>query len=1114
MNVFDLFGEDASGVVANRKQVNDPRYSMSLSPDVGPGEVRRQLKKYNLVEGEANTARLDAVLVDLCEGIIKHQRQDAGHYGLVAAAVVDPDHNVVYGINNLQSNGKRVHAERAALDNYKTKHGDIPEGSVIVTTLSPCTEPMKEREGISCSELIDTTPIRRVYAGYRDPTQDHLVHDDFDVVVTSNDKIQQLCKGFADCFLKETVNKELWHPERMFKQRVPIGDYEFDAIEKTGGMIDWDANALTIIAYDPRRKKNKQVIGKADFVVKGRGSKSRLVSDDTYVDPKYRGEGIATMMYAYARSLGNNVGHSNIRTPMGKAMWDKWGADAQHLMAEDDATGGKLVIFDIDDTLVNTNTKVIVQRDGKPVRQLNSQEFTHYKLQPGESFDFGAFSDAEEFARESKPIVPMIQQLNNDIASGNKVVMITARSDFDNRDTFLNAFRRWDVNIDRVHVYRAGNDRRPVSVDAKKADIVRKLLSSGGYTKAIMYDDSKPNLQSFVRLHSEHPNTRFYAWHVDHSGRATEYARTGIRQPRPMFEADAADKITDAVIDFYKQQDIKPQKVDDYVDHAVSLLHKADPGIRGRVRKILSKANENPYLQGGVITTVGALLTGGLLTTASQMHLTPAQTNILLQAVLNTVIPTLVSRVNGKNWIDTIKYTLASAGIGTGIALLSEDAKSDVDTIAQEFVEFVNSRLKFKQLPHIDFVDHVTGTEHPTFGSFDSTTDVISIGTSDRHAMDIMRTLAHELVHHKQRETKPQSQLDGGTASEDENQANSVAGTLMREFADQHPEYFGGEQLAEGLNEITWIKPNFDYEWDEIEFQAKQPQVPADVRNYMARHFPNKQAWMKSVQHGRPVVVSPDHGQKIRNYTDNKRDLLNALSPQSHDPQGPAKAKRVNALFDKGGPIEMPIILQTEKGLWLIGGKTRLGTANLLKGIPAKVWMIGGEQTVAEGLEQEYLSQIPNLTWKPVSRSVWNTIQDEGLDEEQDAPKHTDWVMASLSIDPKDAQALQAFDSDAIEDFNRFDIHLKSRYPGLTDLIDYDNGTVTIVKPIQMQDMAENFADGRNPGRKGLAKRSGVDTKASVSSLRKTAKNSSGEKQRMAHWMANMKAGRAKAQRK
>ena len=58
--------------------------------------------------------------------------------------------------------------------------------------------------------------------------------------------------------------------------------------------------------------------------------------------------------------------------------------------------------------------------------------------------------------------------------------------------------------------------------------------------------------------------------------------------------------------------------------------------------------------------------------------------------------------------------------------------------------------------------------------------------------------------------------------------------------------------------------------------------------------------------------------------------------------------------------------------------------------------------------------------------------------------------------------------------------------------------------------LLENFADGKNPGRKGLAKRSGVNTKASVSSLRNTAKHSTGEKARMAHWMANMKAGKAK----
>lgn len=67
------------------------------------------------------------------------------------------------------------------------------------------------------------------------------------------------------------------------------------------------------------------------------------------------------------------------------------------------------------------------------------------------------------------------------------------------------------------------------------------------------------------------------------------------------------------------------------------------------------------------------------------------------------------------------------------------------------------------------------------------------------------------------------------------------------------------------------------------------------------------------------------------------------------------------------------------------------------------------------------------------------------------------------------------------------------------------------IKPINPDAaMQENFADGRNPGRKGLAKRMGVPTKASVTRLRQIAKSSSGEKQRMAHWMANMKAGKKK----
>jgi len=147
----------------------------------------------------------------------------------------------------------------------------------------------------------------------------------------------------------------------------------------------------------------------------------------------------------------------------------------------------------------------------------------------------------------------------------------------------------------------------------------------------------------------------------------------------PIEEEQEIDPVK-TVIQFYEPivHDIHKEKIDDYVDKARTLLQKTDdPAVRSKLIDIFKIGKENPYIQGGIITTVGALLAGGLLSSASKMGLSPSQTNILLQSVLNTVIPTLVSRINGKSWTDTIKYTLASAGIGTSIAALTESKNQD-----------------------------------------------------------------------------------------------------------------------------------------------------------------------------------------------------------------------------------------------------------------------------------------------------------------------------------------------------------------------------------------------------------------------------------------------------
>jgi FMN phosphatase YigB (HAD superfamily) len=186
----------------------------------------------------------------------------------------------------------------------------------------------------------------------------------------------------------------------------------------------------------------------------------------------------------------------------------------------------KLVIFDIDDTLVHTQTKVHVVKDGQITHSLNSHDFTHYKLQDGEQFDFGDFANAQEFFDNAKPIIPMLNQLKHDIATGNKVAMVTARADFDDKELFLDTFRKYGVDMSKVHVYRAGNMQGKMQTEEKKKIIIRNLMNQAHYTKAIMYDDAIPNLHSFVELKKEYPQTKFYAWHVSLDGKASEYHRT------------------------------------------------------------------------------------------------------------------------------------------------------------------------------------------------------------------------------------------------------------------------------------------------------------------------------------------------------------------------------------------------------------------------------------------------------------------------------------------------------------------------------------------------------------------------------------------------------------
>lgn len=181
--------------------------------------------------------------------------------------------------------------------------------------------------------------------------------------------------------------------------------------------------------------------------------------------------------------------------------------------------GYSLTIFDIDDTLFHTTAKIRVIKDGLVVRELTNQEFNNYTLQPGESFDFGEFRSAEKFRKESQPIRPMIAKLKAILnRTRGKVIMLTARADFDDKDTFLNTFRKYGIDMSKIHVHRAGNLSGPESPAEKKAVYVRHYLDSGHYNRVRLYDDSMKNLMVFKNLKTEYPAVDFRAFYVGPEG--------------------------------------------------------------------------------------------------------------------------------------------------------------------------------------------------------------------------------------------------------------------------------------------------------------------------------------------------------------------------------------------------------------------------------------------------------------------------------------------------------------------------------------------------------------------------------------------------------------------
>jgi len=189
-----------------------------------------------------------------------------------------------------------------------------------------------------------------------------------------------------------------------------------------------------------------------------------------------------------------------------------------------------LTIFDIDDTLFTTDTKIHIVKGGKRIKSLTPAEFNVYRVKSGESLDFSDFRSAEVFQKTAKPIATVFKTAKSIISrfsafANKKIVIVTARGDLDDKNVFLDTFKKYGFDISKVYVHRAGNVGGPDSAQNKKV-VIRDLIKDGKYEMVRLFDDSKPNLDALHELESEFPDTKFETFFVAHDGTISRYKTT------------------------------------------------------------------------------------------------------------------------------------------------------------------------------------------------------------------------------------------------------------------------------------------------------------------------------------------------------------------------------------------------------------------------------------------------------------------------------------------------------------------------------------------------------------------------------------------------------------
>jgi len=105
------------------------------------------------------------------------------------------------------------------------------------------------------------------------------------------------------------------------------------------------------------------------------------------------------------------------------------------------------------------------------------------------------------------------------------------------------------------------------------------------------------------------------------------------------------------------------------------------------------------------------------------------------------------------------------------------------------FVDFASSHLGLEKKPNIIMLSK--REPEMTTASYDLNSGDMKVLCGNRAVFDICRSIAHEMVHQKQhQEIDDPAKLDGSTGSPHENEANAVAGQLIRIYGKENPEFY------------------------------------------------------------------------------------------------------------------------------------------------------------------------------------------------------------------------------------------------------------------------------------------------------------------------------------